>query len=245
MQVLRQYRESDLLFMDIETARVVPKLEKGTPLHEAWEYKTRHNNEYQEKLNRSGNKGVEVSFEEFFEEKAALYGPFARIVTIVMGRINGETLSAKAYADVDEKKLLEAFTKDLAMFTNSRPDACFCTFNGKGFDEPMIAKRMIVNGLTLPPLLDQQHLKPWETKGLDLSALWKGNSFFPDSLIAVGAALGLPSPKTSMSGSDVGDAFYAGKLEDIKKYCTQDVLCTANIYRKFAGKSLVQLAESL
>jgi uncharacterized protein YprB with RNaseH-like and TPR domain len=242
MQALRQYNESDLIFLDIETARIVDKLEKGSPLFEAWEYKARHNNEYQEKLNRSGDKSVEVSFDEFFKEKAALYSPFARIVSIVAGRIvEGGKLKVKAYTDVNEELLLQNFILDLGMITAARPDACLCTFNGRGFDEPMLTKRMLVNGLMLPPLLDQNHLKPWEVRGLDLSVLWKGNSFFPDSLVAVAAALGVASSKTGLSGSDVSDAFYAGKLKDIETYCIQDVLCTTNIYRRLSGKSLVTL----
>ncbi len=245
MQILRQYKESELIFLDIETARVENTLKKGTPLYDAWEYKTRHNNEYQEKLNRAGDNSVDISFDEFYKEKAALYSPFARIVTIVVGRIVDDVLRVKPFTGTDEKKILEGFASNLGLVTAAHPDACFCTFNGRGFDEPMLTKRMLVNDVMLPPLLDQQDKKPWEVKGLDLSVLWKGNSFFPDSLVAVAAALGVPSSKTGISGSDVSDAYYAGKLEEIEKYCIQDVLCTANIWRRFSQKSLVKLAGEI
>jgi predicted PolB exonuclease-like 3'-5' exonuclease len=84
-------------------------------------------------------------------------------------------------------------------------------------------------------------LKPWDIKTIDLSALWKGTSFYPDSLLAVASALGLPSPKQGMDGSEVSEAYYAGKIDEIAEYCTLDVLTTANIFRKFLNRPILKL----
>lgn len=243
MRILNQYKESDLIFFDIETAKAEKKLTPGTPLYDAWKYKTRYQNEFAEKLSRSGT-NVEVSLQEFFDEKSALYAPFGRIVCIVAGRIEGDNLKVKAYTgEGDEKKLLEEFNNDLSKWTIARPNAVLAGFNSVGFDAPFIFKRMVVHGITAHDLIDSGGLKPWEVKALDLSQVWKGLSFYPDSLIAVAAALGLPSPKGAMDGSEVSEAFYAGKINEIAAYCKLDVLTTANIYRRFVQKSLVKFAE--
>lgn len=239
MQSLLTYREEDLLFFDIETVRAAkdfPTLAISNPLLAgAWLYKTRHQNEIEKKT------GGEVTPADYFKAKAALYAPFSEICCIVVGRIkDGKVLRTKAYVG-KERQLLQEFATDLGMIVSVRPDTVPAGFNSIGFDGPFMTKRMLVNGITLPPLFDQGDRKPWEVVALDLSKLWQGNAFYPDSLAAVSAALGIASPKTGMDGSEVSDEFYKGHLDKIAEYCTGDVLAVANIYRKFLQKSLVTL----
>lgn len=240
MKALLNYKTSDLLFFDVETARTVDKLVPGTPLYDAFQYKARYQNEMKEKLSRNGS-DPEVSLEEFFKEKAALYATFGRIVAIVVGRIDGEQLKTKKYVG-EEKKLLESFNNDLSQFTVARPAAALAGYNSIGFDLPFINKRMIVQDIQPPDLLDNGDKKPWEIRTLDLAKLWQGTSFYPDSLMAVCAALGIPSSKGNMNGSEVSDAFYAGRITEIADYCEQDVLATANLFQRFSRKKLLTLA---
>lgn len=232
MKYLDAYKEEDLIFFDIETARAVKELKPGTPLHDAWLYKSRYNNELNKKT------GKDYTPEEYFNEKAALYAPFGRVVSIVAGGIRNDVLRVKVYSG-EEKNLLTEFNNDLGKSVKAM--TAFCGFNNVGFDQPYVAKRMLVQGITPHKILDTSGDKPWEIRVVDLSSLWKGTSFYPDPLVAVATALGLPSPKSSMDGSEVSDAFYDGRIEEINKYCVQDVLTTANIYRRFKGKGLVAL----
>ncbi|MFM7194795.1 MAG: hypothetical protein ACKOYP_08470 [Bacteroidota bacterium] len=39
-----------------------------------------------------------------------------------------------------------------------------CAHNGKEFDFPYLCRRMIINGIPLPPSLDLSGRKPWEVK---------------------------------------------------------------------------------
>lgn len=228
MKQLENLNESDLIFYDIETARVVDQLEENTPLYEAWKYKTRYSNELNKKT------GLEFTAQEYFHEKAALYAPFLRVVTIVVGRIKDNILYLKAYASYDEKELLEEFNKDLQAVYNNNPKVRFVSFNGVGFDTPALEKRSIINAVKPATLLSEGHLEPWKVTQIDLSKVWKGNAFYPDSLVAVATALGLPSPKDTLDGSQVSQAFYNGKLPEIVKYCLKDVESTARIFRKLS-----------
>lgn len=244
MKEILNYKQSDLIFFDIECARIEDKLTPSTPLHNAWQTKARHNNELAEKMSREGQT-IEVTADEFYNKKASLYSPFSRVVCICAGRIDdNDQLKLKTYSGTDERKLLEEFNNDLSRMTVARPDAILCGFMSIGFDVPTLLKRMIVHGIIPHGLIDQGSAKPWEIKGLDLGVVWRGSSFYPDGLAAVAACLGLPSPKTVMDGSEVSEYYYHKKdgLKQIEEYCKLDTLTTANVYRKFLQKSLIKIA---
>lgn len=233
MKFLQKFTERDILWYDIETVRATDKLEDG-PLKDAWLYKSRHQNEILKKT------GEPVTPEEYYHEKAALYKPFARIACIVTGYIKDDVLRTKAYTG-EESELLVEFNSDLRIIKNSRKDLVLGGFNIVKFDNPFVAARMFTNNIAPHDLLDTAHLKPWEVEAVDLAELYKGTSFYPDSLSAVCASFGIPNPKASMEGSEVSDIFYKGGIDKIVEYCTQDVLAVANIYRKFLRKPFVTL----
>lgn len=228
MKQLENLNENDLCFYDIETARAVETLEEGTPIYDAWKYKARYQNELNKKT------GQEYTLEEYYYEKAPLYAPFGRVVTIVVGRIKDNKIYLKSYASYAEKELLQEFNRDLELVYQSNPKTRFVSFNGVGFDTPYLEKRSIINGVKPSNLLQESHLEPWKVTQLDLSKIWKGNAFYPDSLVAVATALGLPSPKDALDGSEVSNAFYDKRLPEIVKYCLKDVETTARVYRKLA-----------
>ena len=228
MKQLEKLNENDLCFYDIETARAVEVLEEGTPIYDAWKYKARYQNELNKKT------GQEYTLEEYYYEKAPLYAPFGRVVAIVVGRIKDNKIYLKSYASYNEKELLEDFNRDLELVYQSNPKTRFVSFNGVGFDTPYLEKRSIINGVKPANLLQESHLQPWLVTQLDLSKIWKGNAFYPDSLVAVATSLGLPSPKDALDGSEVSNAFYDKRLPEIVKYCLKDVETTVRVYRKLA-----------
>ena len=228
MKQLENLNENDLCFYDIETARAVEVLEEGSPMYDAWKYKARYQNELNKKT------GQEYTLEEYYYEKAPLYAPFGRVVAIVVGRIKDNRIHLKSYAAYDEKELLQEFNRDLGLVYQSNPKTRFVSFNGVGFDTPYLEKRSIINRVKPAKLLQEGDAKPWELSHLDLSKIWKGNAFYPDSLVAVASALGLPSPKDALDGSQVSEAFYDNRLPEIVTYCLKDVETTARLYRKLA-----------
>jgi 3'-5' exonuclease len=241
IRVLNSTNEADIVFIDIETAPIVKELKPNTQLHEAWAYKARYDNEFARKTG-----GAEITIERLFHDKATLYAPFARIVAIVAGRIVDDKLSVKRYLPSkkhqwSEEPMLREFNDDIQKMLDKNPNTVFGGWANKTFDQPFLSKRMLVHKIRQNILLDTAHLKPWEIPGVDLKELWQGTSFYPDSLIAAAYALGLPSPKAKMDGSQVGEAFYAGKIEEIGDYCVDDVLTEVNVYRLMMGKEPVEL----
>ena len=77
--------------------------------------------------------------------------------------------------------------------------------------------------------------------------LWKfGDYKHYTSLKLMAHVLGIPSPKDDIDGSQVGHVFYKEKdIDRIAIYCQKDVVTTAQIYLKLAGKELLDESEIL
>lgn len=239
MRILEKINAEDVVFLDIETVSVEENLVEGTPLYDAWSYKARYANELNKKT------GLQFTVEEYFKEKAALYAPFAKIICITVGRIiqkkdEEPKIMIKSYFGDDEKELLSNFNDDLGTVCAKNPKTVLCGLNNVGFDEPFVFKRLIINEIKPTKILDNSGLKPWETTSIDLGKLFQGTSFYPDSLVAIATAMGLPSPKDGIDGSMVTEFYYAGKLDDIVRYCERDVVTTINIFRKFRFEPVIE-----
>jgi 3'-5' exonuclease len=116
-----------------------------------------------------------------------------------------------------------------------------CGHNIREFDVPYICRRLLVNGLPFPKLLDITGKKPWEVKHLiDTLELWKfGDNKNFTSLKVLTALFGIPSPKDDIDGSEVARVFYEeNDLPRISRYCEKDVVATIQLYLKFCRSTL-------
>jgi len=116
-----------------------------------------------------------------------------------------------------------------------------CAHNGKEFDYPYIARRMVINGLGLPDKLNLFGKKPWEVPHLDTMELWKfGDNKHYTSLDLLTNILGIPSPKEDIDGSQVAKVYYEDKdLKRIVEYCERDTLAVAQIYLKLTNRNIL------
>ncbi len=148
-------------------------------------------------------------------------------------------LKIKSFSSVDEKDILTAFvkTKSIVEFNPAAPNNnfSFCAHNGKTFDFPVIAKRLIYNGIDLPYIFDYSDMKPWDINYfIDTKEVWKFGVFDGNvSLDLLCAAFDVNSSKSIMNGADVKDCYYKEKnIPKIQEYCEADILSLASIYLK-------------
>ncbi|MCH5716226.1 ribonuclease H-like domain-containing protein [Niabella hibiscisoli] len=129
--------------------------------------------------------------------------------------------------------------------SNSEPKY-LCAHNGKEFDFPYICRRLIINYLPIPLLLNIAGKKPWEVNHLDTMELWKfGDYKSYTTLNLLAHSLGIPTPKDDIDGSMVAKVYYEEKnLDRIVTYCQKDVITLAHIFLRFMGESLLP-AESV
>jgi hypothetical protein len=182
--------------------------------------------------------------EDLFYEKAGIYAEFGKIVVIAIGKYteteNGELgIRTKYFADHDEAKLLSEFRETVEKMG---PVVRLCAHNGKEFDFPYMCRRMLVNGIQLPSVLNMSGKKPWEINHLDTLELWKfGDYKHYTSLDLLATIFNIPTSKGVMDGSMVSKVYYQeGDLKKIAEYCVGDVLAIAQLYLKFKGMALVE-----
>ena len=236
MKEIKELNLNNLVFIDIETARVNNTLDLNSQEFDAWKYQN----------NREFPDATDVELQDLYTDKASLFAEFAKIVCISVGRVVGNKLKVKTYNNSDERVLLEEFNKDLTLVHDSNPKTAFCGHAIVGFDIPFIFKRCMINQVTPNELLDTAGEKPWTVteRLVDTKDLWKGTGFRASSLAVLAMALGVPSPKDDISGADVGKVYYSrakDRVERISRYCEKDVLTTANVVRRLRFEPLLEM----
>lgn len=224
---LQHLRLEDVLFVDIET---VSTHHHWHELDNEWQQLWLEKSKYQRERRQ-------LSPEDSYAE-AGIYAEFGRVVCISAGYFVGENSQSRfrvtSYYGTHERGLLLAF----AQLLNDRRDKPFrmlCAHNGKEFDYPYLCRRMIVQGVPLPELLDLAGKKPWENPHLDTLEMWKFGDFKHfTSLRLLAKLLDIPTPKDDIDGSMVRAVFYENDdLPRIERYCKKDVVTVARVLLHF------------
>ena len=224
----------DILFLDIET---VPQRQDFSRLDETtqhlWEQKAAP-------MCRDGQTPGSIY------EKAGIYAEFGKIICISAGFVyyladRQLAFRLKSCFSDNEPDLLRDFSEVLSRFRTQRSNMLLCAHNGKEFDFPYIARRMLINGIVLPAALDVAGKKPWEVSFLDTMELWRfGDYKNYTSLKLLTHIFGIPSPKDDIDGSQVAGVYWQEKdLPRIVRYCEKDVLAIAQLLLRYRGMKLI------
>ncbi|MBI4947630.1 MAG: 3'-5' exonuclease [Bacteroidetes bacterium] len=231
MEALKNINTEKILFLDIETTPQYPSY-KQVPdsFRKLWDSKAKTKKMIGEK----------ESPEDVYNS-AGIYAEFGKVVCITVGMFSGKSFRLKSFYGDDEKIMLEEFSALLNKYYNTE-EHYLCAHNGKEFDFPFLARRILVNGLKIPHILDNAGKKPWEVKYLDTMELWKfGDYKSYTSLNLLAEIFGIPSPKGDMDGSMMYKVYWEDKdWERIVKYNQKDVLTVAQVFLKFKGEKLIE-----
>lgn len=230
------YKLNDILFLDIET---VPQEEYWSSLTTETQHLFEAKTKYQRK--------EEFTAEEFYE-RAGIWAEFGKIICISVGYFNTinkkRQLRIRSFYGNDESKILTDF-KNLLDAHFDHTSNVLCAHNGKEFDFPFIARRMIIHQIPLPKKLNLFGKKPWEVPHLDTLELWKFGDFkHYTSLKLLTHILGIPSPKDDIDGSEVAAVYYKEKdIQRIVKYCEKDTIAVAQLLLKFNNEAILNEQE--
>lgn len=172
--------------------------------------------------------------------RAGIYAEFGKIICISTGFLHYEgkelKLRLKSFYGHDERLILEEFAA-LLNRSFARNDSRLCAHNGKEFDFPWLARRMLVNGIKIPFILDTSGKKPWEVNHLDTMDMWRFGdykSYTPLNLLTY--LFGIPTPKDDIDGSQVWHIYHHDHdLPRIVKYCEKDVEALVRVYLRMSG----------
>jgi hypothetical protein len=128
-----------------------------------------------------------------------------------------------------EKGMLEDFS---AFICRYHPD--LVTYNGRGFDLPVLALRSLRHGVAMSWYYQGRLRHRYSEEGhLDLCDMLSDHGAARSlSLDAVARLIGLPG-KVGVDGSQVEGLYRAGKLDAIKSYCLADVAQTGLLFLRF------------
>jgi 3'-5' exonuclease len=231
--MMKQVQFEKILFLDIET---VPQAYQFEQLDEKSKALFETKNRFQI--------SPEKSIEQIFEERGGILAEFGKIVCISVGMLHegsqGKSIRLKSYYHDDEETLLKQFKRLLDDHYNTQYHV-LCGHNSKEFDIPYICRRMLINGIALPSILQIAGKKPWEINHIDTMELWKfGDYKSYTSLSLLCHVMNIPTPKDDISGADVARVYYEeNDLQRIMVYCEKDVVALIQLFLRLQGEPLV------
>ncbi|MDX1914933.1 MAG: 3'-5' exonuclease [Methylophilus sp.] len=141
-------------------------------------------------------------------------------------------------AQSSEAEIIQRFFDGIEKYTPN-----LISWNGGGFDLPVLHYRAMVNQVQAPRYWDlgeddkdfkwNNYISRYHTRHLDLMdllAMFNGRANAP--LDEIAQLCGFPG-KLGMDGSKVWDAYKAGEIEAIRNYCETDVANTHLVYLRF------------
>jgi hypothetical protein len=224
----------DLIFIDIETVpQRISHAELSGPMKDLWAVKHSF-------LKQEGE-----TSEDGYLKRAGVYAEFAKVICISIGYFRADketkqrTFRIKSFFGDDEKQLLEEFAK--LINTNFDYERFhFCGHNIREFDIPFICRRLLINQLQFPDVLDVSGKRPWEMFDVDTMQLWKfGDYKNYTSLKLLAEVFNVPTPKVDIEGKDVCRVYWEEKgLNRIVEYCQRDIVTVARLLLRFKGDNL-------
>ena len=140
--------------------------------------------------------------------------------------------------EADEREIIQRFYDGIEKYTPN-----LVSWNGGGFDLPVLHYRGLVHGIVAPRYWDMgdddrefkwnNYISRYHTRHLDLMdllAMFNGRANAP--LDDLAQLCGFPG-KLGMDGSKVWDAYSRGELQVIRDYCETDVANTYLVFLRF------------
>lgn len=189
------------------------------------------------------DKPDDMSVWERYYERSALFPEFSKIVCISIGRHQTIGIDSPTPQSVEGFKVKSLYGEEYQLLTEFRDILLHDSFrnwklwghNIKWFDISFVAKRMIMNQISVPSHLNVIGKKPRDIPHIDTQELRQLGRTVSTSLELMCVSLGVESPKQEIDGKEVKKIFYSDhdteyKRDIITRYCEADVLATYDCY---------------
>lgn len=176
-------------------------------------------------------------------ETVSLHAESGRIVCICVGIIgkepNCEFLKLRCFYNDDEHLLLLEFK---AFLQKLNPSTILCAHNGKAFDFPFICRRMLINGIAIPEILNNGTHKAPELQHLDTLEYWRfGDHGHFTSLEQLAQLFKIETSNKDFDHSVVHKVHYKqNDLQRIVDYCFNDVVTVAQLLLRFNNQNTIR-----
>ena len=160
------------------------------------------------------------------------------VISCVLREGEGIKVFSLGEPEVTEKEAIQRFHDGIERLVPQ-----LVSWNGGGFDLPVLNYRALANGVAAPKFWDQgeddrdfrynSYLGRYHARHLDLMdvlAMYQPRSSAP--LDEVARLAGFPG-KLGVGGAQVWSAYQAGKIAEIRNYCEADTVNTYLLYLRF------------
>ncbi len=158
--------------------------------------------------------------------------PHHQVIAIGALLLNTTDLSPKRLGIVgrqndDEQAILREFAELV-----DKHSPTLVTYNGRGFDLPVIALRCFRHGIPFRGYYRGRDMRYRFTEAGHFDLMDYMSDFGaarPVKLDVMAKMCGMPG-KVGVDGKDVGPLFHKGKIEEIRNYCLCDVIQTTGVF---------------
>jgi len=138
-------------------------------------------------------------------------------------------LGAPHAGDRSEKELITAFVGRIAELNPQ-----LVTFNGSGFDLPVLRYRALVHAIPATGLYARPYFHRYTDDAVDLcDVLSSFSSPAKVTLHELCKVMGLPGKPGGITGADVDRYYREGRIREIAEYCESDVLNTYRVWLRY------------
>jgi predicted PolB exonuclease-like 3'-5' exonuclease len=140
-----------------------------------------------------------------------------------------DALGAPHVGERTEKELISAFVGKIAELNPQ-----LVTFNGNGFDLPVLCYRAMIHAIAAPGLAERSYFNRYTEDALDLcDALSSFNSGARATLNEISRIMGMPGTPDGIDGREVEKYFREGRIKEIADYCESDVVNTYRVWLRY------------
>lgn len=140
-----------------------------------------------------------------------------------------DAVGAPHVGERTEKELIKGFCDKIETL---RPQ--LITFNGNGFDLPVLRYRAMINSVSAPGLSARPYFHRYTDDAIDLCDVFASfSSQSKATLHEISKVMGLPGKPEEFNGGGVERFFREGKIKEIADYCVDDVLNTYRMWLRY------------
>lgn len=140
-----------------------------------------------------------------------------------------KALGAPHIGDRTEPELIQAFVDKIEEVAPR-----LVTFNGTGFDLPVLRYRAMHHAISAPGLRKRNYFNRYSDDAVDVcDVLSSFGSSAKVKLDELAKAFGLPGKPDGMEGSQVDAYVREGRINEVAEYCESDVINTYRIWLRY------------
>lgn len=171
-----------------------------------------------------------------YAKKAALIPEFNTIVAMTLGYFKFEggegQFSVKILDHASEHECMKNFNLIYNQFERKKRDWYLLTYNGYRFHYPLLYKKYLIHGLSLPLSLSLLKCRPWQLRHKDFTDYWPNMNKRGLPLTLLGHTFDLLPASVVLNNERLHEEYYQGNNDLIVEQSYNNLVLLAKLFLK-------------